>query len=45
MFKNVKHVPFLKKVNPKNVRAVLEGNTVGMKKSPSPSYPNYKGYQ
>lgn len=45
MFKNVKHVPFLKKVNPKNVRAVLEGNTVGMKKSPSPSYPNYTGYQ
>ncbi len=32
IFKNTKHALYLKKVNPKHVRSVLEGNVIGIKK-------------
>lgn len=32
IYKSAQHAPYLKKVNPKHVRSVLEGNVIGIKK-------------
>jgi len=31
IFKNPKHIPFLKKVNPKHITSVLEGQKIGFR--------------
>lgn len=42
IFKNSKHFPFLKKIDPKHIRSVLEGNPIISKKPSSNQVPSFQ---
>ena len=44
IFKDAKHIPFIKKVDPKHLKAVLEGQAVGVRKE-QPKMPKEDRFQ